>query len=132
MTVFEFEHLLVEVDKAESLIQIRPRRVLTIDEVNDFRKGFLAEAGCRLILWDLRESDLSEVSGDDALRFSQGNTEVPVGTRLAFVVPRPVDYGVSRMISTRMEIAGTNSTIGQFYDIEEAINWLKQPQTDLE
>lgn len=132
MTVFEFEHLQVEVDKLESLITIKPLRVLSVDEINEFRGGFLIESGCRLILWDLRESDLTEITGDDAVRFSAGNTEGPAGTRLAFVVPTPADYGISRMISARMEIAGTKTTIGQFYDMDEAISWLKQPPGDLE
>lgn len=66
------------------------------------------------------------------MRFSAGNTEGPAGTRLAFVVPTPADYGISRMISARMEIAGTKTTIGQFYDMDEAISWLKQPPADLE
>lgn len=54
MTVFEFEHLQVEVDKSESLITIKPLRALSVDEINEFRGGFLVESGCRLILWDLR------------------------------------------------------------------------------
>jgi len=85
MIVFEFEHLQVEVDKAESLITIKPLRVLTVDEINDFRRGFLMESGCRLILWDLRESDLTDMTGDDAMRFSAGNTDGPPAPVSAFL-----------------------------------------------
>jgi hypothetical protein len=116
----------VNIDRSIGLITIIPEHDLSVDEINSFREGFLFETGCKLILWDLREGDLSDVTGDEALLLANvDQARIQQGSRLAFVVPKPVDYGIARMIGARMELAGSSSTIGQFFDMDLARDWLK-------
>ena len=115
----------VNIDQSIGLITIIPEGDISIDEINEFREGFLFESGCKLILWDLRDGDLSDITGDEALLLANVNqARIQQRSRLAFVVPKPVDYGIARMIGARMELAGSSSTIGQFYEMDLAHNWL--------
>jgi hypothetical protein len=117
----------VNIDRSIGLITIVPERDVSVDDINEFREGFLYESGSKLILWDLRDGDLSGVTGDEALLFANiDQARIRQRSRLAFVVPKPVDYGIARMISTRMELAGSTATIGQFFDLELARDWLKE------
>lgn len=116
----------VNIDGSIGLITIVPEGNISIDEINEFREGFLFKSGCKLILWDLRGEDLSGITGDEALMLANvDQARIHQGSRLAFVVPKPVDFGVARMISARMELAGSSSTIRQFYDLDLARDWLK-------
>jgi hypothetical protein len=115
----------VNIDRSIGLITIVPEGDVSVDEINAFREGFLFESGCKLILWDLRDGDLSDITGDEALLLANVNqARIQQRSRLAFVVPKPVDYGIARMIGARMEIAGSSSTIGQFYEMDLARSWL--------
>ena len=114
----------VSLDEAAGLAWIVPARDVTVAEINEFRAGFLLQSGMRRLLWDLRDGDLSDMSQDEVRALSKPGFQGMAGTRLAFVVPRPVDFGVSRMIAARMQLAGTSSTIGHFYDIDAARQWL--------
>ena len=117
----------VSIDRSIGLITMLPEGDISVDEINEFREGFLFESGCKLILWDLRGGGLSGITGDEALLLANVNqASIQLGARLAFVVPKPVDYGIARMIGSRMELGGSRSTIRQFYEIDLARDWLME------
>ena len=82
-------------------------------------------------LWDLRKAKLPRVTQDDMRRLgdiSRAKTSIP-GTRVAVLVAKDVDFGVTRMfMSTEGEslLASTNV----FREAEAAEAWLRASDSD--
>jgi hypothetical protein len=112
----------VEVDESIGLVVIVADPSVTVQEINDFRTDYLKQSGYKRVLWDGREGDMSGITSEQAKLFS--DFQPTEGSRVAFLVPTAVDFGVTRMIGARMEIAGTTSSFAQFYEYDDAIAWL--------
>jgi hypothetical protein len=82
-----------------------------------------------LLIWDLREADMSAISANDMKMVAQ---EIKImidvidrpNAKTAFVVPNTSMYGSGRMFETYSELAGSKLTTIVLYDMDEAKEWL--------
>jgi len=76
-------------------------------------------------LWDFTKADLSSLNSSTIRRMAQHSKEFPPGindVKVAFVVDRPVEYGLARMFEAFSQDASTE--IAVFYRLEEAEAWM--------
>ena len=78
-------------------------------------------------LWDFRDADLSSLDSAVIAALAEYPTRFPEGicdVKVAFVVGRKLEYGLTRMFQAFSHDAQT--TISVFYSIEEAEAWLAE------
>lgn len=78
-------------------------------------------------LWDFRDADLSSLDAAVIAEMAEYPTRFPEGicdVKVAFVVGRQLEYGLTRMFQAFSHDAQT--TTSTFYSIEEAEAWLAE------
>jgi hypothetical protein len=78
------------------------------------------------VLWDLSQANASRMSSDDIRQIAQRNKsrvkKTGVGNQVAFVAPRDIEYGLSRMYEMFSDETPVENRV--FRTIEEARRWL--------
>jgi len=80
-----------------------------------------------LNLWDLTESNLSEISTDeieDFAEYARHLAEARKGGKTAIVFGGTFEFGLGRMFKTYLEIAGLPLAMNNYQNLEEAKKWL--------
>lgn len=80
-----------------------------------------------LTLWDLLGADLCKISSDEIRLIAtrtKGIAYVSKGVKIAFVLGKPCDFGVGRMLEAYNETAEMPSEIRAFRTIDDAKKWL--------
>lgn len=75
-------------------------------------------------LWDFRDADLSSIESDTVIEMAQYSTRFPPGindVKVAFLVSRDYEYGLSRMFEMSSE---SKTPIMVFRTMDEAEKWL--------
>ena len=70
---------------------------------------------------DMRLAEF-HIAAADVQVAAQARRENPLGRKLAFIVSRSVDFGLTRMMQGML---GGDSTMRVFYDMEKALRWLQ-------
>lgn len=76
-------------------------------------------------LWDFREADLSKMDSQTIAVMATYSTKLPPGindVKVAFVVKRKLEFGLSRMFEAYSSDADTD--IAVFYSLDEAEEWM--------
>ena len=91
--------------------------------------AFMRDAPTQRVLWDLRQSSISQFTDDDRLwmvsQLSKFSGAERAGGRSAFVVAHDVDFGVMRMLITYAELGGYAVSLQVFRDVDVARAWLR-------
>lgn len=80
---------------------------------------------------DFRQLDLNTLKHDDVVRLADLHIQMAerIGNaRIAIVVSRPVDFGMVRMWQAMVEERFPAHSV--FYDMDDAMRWLKNPDAD--
>jgi hypothetical protein len=78
-------------------------------------------------LWDLTETDLSQIKGDDVkeiAEFAARYAPIQMNGRTAFVSTSSLGFGLARMYEAYAENAGQSAEINVFRSPEEAEEWI--------
>jgi hypothetical protein len=82
------------------------------------------------VLWDLSQANASRISTDEIRRLAQRNKsrvkKTGIGYKVAFVAPRDIEYGLSRMYEMFSDETPVENRV--FRTIEEARLWLSPQQ----
>lgn len=101
---------------------------VTLDEMIKVVDDFYAEESTRYTLWDLSQSDLSNVKPDEILKFIQKAAESGLvherDGRTAIFASDDLQYGLGRMAETYADCEDFPYGMGLFRSREEAMDWL--------
>ena len=78
-------------------------------------------------LWDFREADLSDLSAgiiSELAQYSLGFAKGINDVKVSFVVSKPDEYNVLRMLQTFSQSAKTQIMV--YYDMANAIKWVSE------
>ena len=104
---------------------------LSFDTLMSAIKSFYIEHPTLNVLWDFREATLSSIFSQDVLRivkWVKRNSDACKGGKTVWVVSKPTDFGVLRMMSTHCEIEQFPFALNIFYSMEEAMQWIKNSE----
>ena len=81
----------------------------------------------RKVLWDFRKASLSRISSNHIeiiLDYIRQHAEKRAGGKTAILISKDLEYGMSRMIQSLIELKGIPIETEIFRSIEEAVHWL--------
>ena len=122
-------------------IQIEPETGMAIATCSGVLRLSDAKAGAaalwktpgwlgRSVVWDFQEAqfDLSASDVHGIARFIASHQPVPPPSKVAFIAPRDVDFGLARMFEAFREDYRTEFRV--FRDYDEAVSWARSLEPD--
>ena len=114
-------------DVPRDLTLVKARGGMTAHDFISWETAYLSDRVTALILWDLSNADLCDLSGDEIRTIAARTNIVSVvrqGGKTAFVLGRPCSFGVGRMLEAYNEVAERPSEIRAFHTVDDARKWL--------
>ncbi len=103
--------------------QLRRRTILDAFDATVSDKKYQGGMGR---LWDFRDADLTSLESETIVKMAQYSTRFPAGindVKVAFVVSRDVEYGLSRMFEMS---SGGKTPIRVFRTMDDAEKWMME------
>jgi hypothetical protein len=104
---------------------------ITFDEAMAASKEFFDDHPTKDLLMDMSCGSMHLITSEQLRRlvlyFGQRSSQRPENRRTALVVSALVDYGLSRMMQTFVEIDSISTRFEIFNDIDAAVAWLDSP-----
>jgi len=100
---------------------------ITVDEMIASLEKFYTHGSTLLTLWDMSQSELSQITPDGILKFIRRAALLGVerkGGRTAVVAPQDLQYGLGRMAETFAMFESLPFRMGIFRTREDAMSWL--------
>ena len=97
------------------------------EQVSSQIESFLQDRPTRLVMWDIRNGSLADLSADDLrdiVKRGAPHAERRRDGRTAILCSKPVDFGLARMFQTLANIYHIPFEIEVFRDRAAALNWL--------
>jgi hypothetical protein len=117
----------IHIEPEDGLATVRCTGVLRVEDACDAASEVWRTPAWRgaAIVWDFRDSrfNMSSSGIRDIARFILENQPETPPSRVAFVAPHDVDYGLSRMYEVFREDARTLFRVTR--DYEEALAWVR-------
>lgn len=103
----------------------------TFEEIWEQTRIFLNDKPTRLVLWDFTEGTVALISSEEAERIAALGSNIRPnikGGKAAFLAPKDIDFGISRMFQVFSEIKNFTFEIEVFRDMSTAQEWLELVQ----
>ncbi len=100
---------------------------VTVQDIIQKVKAFYAGEPTKLVLWDLKEADLSKIPSEDIIQIIYVIKKLSTsrkGEKTAMVFSSKFGYGLGRMFTAFSEMEATGIEYGSFHSVEEAKQWL--------
>jgi hypothetical protein len=100
---------------------------LTAGDIGESIRDFYAGEPTALVLWDLKEADISTLSAEEIRALAQlavGLNQRRVVERTAIIAPADITYGLSRMYQSNVELCEAPAPTMIFKNAPEARAWL--------
>ncbi len=97
-------------------------------EMYDALEKFYKQEPTALLLWDMSQADVSQITSDILQKFAKKSAELGVsrqGDRIAVIAPEDLQYGFARMSESFSEMESAPYSFRAFRTREEALQWLK-------
>ena len=115
-------------DPSNTLTTLTATGELLIDEIMEVVGAFRDDPPALNILWDFREADLTESFKSEFTKRITGLAKTTVGLRrdgkTAYVAASDLVFGMCRMVTSQLNVAGALHTTMVFRDIDTALMWL--------
>ena len=115
--------------KDESLTILTVSGLITRDEIIQAFEDFINHEVTTNLLWDFIDADLSSITRVDLeqiVMFSKPYAHLRKNGKTAFLVPKDLPFGLSRMYQTFTEIKEHPILVSVFRSQEEALVWLAE------
>ena len=116
------------VDKDDSIIIHTVTGEITFDKIKTLYETVLKHPEFQedmYVIWDIRDADASKLDSQDVIRLARYfETQIKNRTeyRVAIIVSRDLEYGLSRMY--QVAAADLPAKIGIFIDIDDGKTWV--------
>jgi hypothetical protein len=98
------------------------------EEMYDALENFYKGEPTTLLLWDMSQADVSQVTTETLQRFVRKSTRLGgsrQGGRTAVIASEDLQYGLARMSEVFTEIESAPYSFRAFRSRQEALQWLK-------
>lgn len=98
------------------------------EEMYDALENFYKREPTALLLWDMSQADVSQVTTETLQRFIRKSTQLGgsrQGGRTAVIASEDLQYGLARMSEVLTEIESAPYSFRAFRSRQEALRWLK-------
>ena len=98
------------------------------EEMYDALENFYKGEPTTLLLWDMSQADVSQVTTETLQRFIRKSTQLGgsrQGGRTAVIASEDLQYGLARMSEVLTEIESAPYSFRAFRSRQEALRWLK-------
>jgi hypothetical protein len=97
------------------------------EEMYDALENFYKREPTALLLWDMSQADVSQVTTETLQRFLRKSTQLGgslQGGRTAVIASEDLQYGLARMYEAFAEIESAPYSFRAFRSRQEALQWL--------
>lgn len=117
----------IEITKDEYLTVHNVKGLVSEEEMHDALEMFYKEDPTPLLLWDMSQSDVSNVTPDILQNFARKSAKLGAsrqGGRTAVIAPEDLQYGLARISEAFLEIESSPHSFSVFRTREKALQWL--------
>ena len=116
-------------DLPNDLTFVRATGKMTVHDFYEWNTDYYGGTVTSLILWDVSEANLSEISTEDikndVIRTNRLSEHVRAGGKTAVFVPTgTLEFGLSRMLEAYFENEHSHFEVKVFSNMDEAKQWL--------
>lgn len=112
-------------DFRKDLTVVKAKGVMTAEDFIVWAANFTPGDVTEYVLWDLLGADLCNLSSHEIrMLTTRAKGIMPRGCRTAFVLEKPCDFDIGRMLEVYNEVTELPSKFRVFREMEEAKKWL--------